>query len=433
MDFTYLDYFNYYLKEFCNEIIANFPDFEKGVVSNYRELLETKQSKNDLYVKYFVSKVNDYMEDICNKNEELFVTSRWFNQDTNVQSGLHLLEGVDFVALWNSSHNTDSNKQAIWKYLQLLILLGRNVVPNREEVLEILNGVGGQVYAPAKVEKTLKGDEDDLDDSGNKPDIFGLGNLSSLAGLMGMGSGEMPDLSSLVSTLGSALSNIDMSEITKQMQAAQQEAENNLNAATTDTNTEGATNTEATTDTNETTENTDTNTDETTDTAINIEEGATTEEASATEEEGSGLSASTTNLFTDLAKEMTSTFDFSSLEGEGDQPANMGDVFSKFLSGDNPAKLMGLVSKFGSRLQTDVASGKLNQGDLLKDTQKMMAGLQGGDKTDLKRQAENIAKNNPAMVQQAMQMQKQNQRGGDARARLQAKLAAKRAAASSEK
>jgi len=420
MDFTYLDYFNYYLKEFCNEIIANFPDFEKGVVSNYRELLETKQSKNDLYVKYFVSKVNDYMEDICNKNEELFVASRWFNQDTNVQGGLHLLEGVDFVALWNSSHNTDTNKQAIWKYLQLLVLLGRNVVPNRDEVLEILNGVGGQVYAPAKVEKTLKGDDDDLDDSGNKPDIFGLGNLSSLAGLMGMGSGEMPDLSSLVSTLGSALSNIDMSEITKQMQAAQQEAENNLDAKTTDTN--------ETTDTN--TDETTTDTNETTDTAINIEETATTEEGSATEE-GPGLSASTTNLFTDLAKEMTSTFDFSSLEGEGDQPANMGDVFSKFLSGDNPAKLMGLVSKFGSRLQTDVASGKLNQGDLLKDTQKMMAGLQGGDKSDLKRQAENIAKNNPAMVQQAMQMQKQNQRGGDARARLQAKLAAKRAAAAS--
>lgn len=422
MDFTYLDYFNYYLKEFCNEIIANFPDFEKGVVSNYRELLETKQSKNDLYVKYFVSKVNDYMEDICNRNTELFVPSRWFNKDTNVQGGLQLLEGVDFVALWNSSHNTESNQQAIWKYLQLLVLLGRNVVPNREEILEILNNVGGQVYAPAKVERTLKGEEDDLEDAGNKPDIFGLGNLAGLAGLAGLGSGEMPDLSSIISSLGSALGNIDMSEITKQMEAAQQEAEERLDDGNTDTTDESTT---TTTDESTSTETTGT---ETTDEGVNQE----------TQEGGNGLSSSTTNLFTDLAKEMTSTFDFSSLEGEGEQPANMGDVFSKFLSGDNPAKLMGLVSKFGSRLQKDVASGKLNQGDLLKDTQKMMSGLQQGvnpastGNQDLKRQAENIAKNNPALVQQAMQMQRQSQRGGDARARLQAKLAAKRAAAAEE-
>ena len=36
MEFTNLDYFNYYLKEFCNELIANFPDFEKNIVANYR-------------------------------------------------------------------------------------------------------------------------------------------------------------------------------------------------------------------------------------------------------------------------------------------------------------------------------------------------------------------------------------------------------------
>jgi hypothetical protein len=393
MEYTNLEYFNYYLKEFCNELIANFPDVEKAIVANYRELLEAQQTKNDLYVKYFVSKVNDYMEDICNRNTELFVPSRWFNEETKVQGGLYLLEGVDFVALWNSSHNNETTQQAIWKYLQLLVLLGRKVVPNRDEVLDILNGVGGQVYAPAKVEKTLKGEDDNLEDAGNKPDILGLGNIAGLAGLMGIGGGEMPDLSGIVKTLGDALGNIDMSEITKQMEAAQASAVDGMDGS----------------------EGTDTTSETTT-----TEGGETTTE---------GITSSTTNLFTDLAKEMTETFDFSSLEGN--EPANMGEAFSKFLSGDNPAKLMGLVGKFGSKLQQDVASGKINQGDLLKDTQKMMAGLQGGDANALKKQAQKMAKENPALAQQMQQMQRQNQShgGGDTRARLQAKLAAKRAAA----
>jgi hypothetical protein len=401
MEYTNLEYFNYYLKEFCNELIANFPDVEKSIVANYRELLEAKQTKNDLYVKYFVSKVNDHMEDICNRNTELFVPARWFNEETKVQGGLYLLEGVDFVALWNSSHNNETTQQAIWKYLQLLVLLGRKVVPNRDEVLDILNGVGGQVYAPAKVEKTLKGEDDNLEDAGNKPDILGLGNIAGLAGLMGIGGGEMPDLSGIVKTLGDALGNIDMSEITKQMEEAQANAVGGM-------------------DSSETTESDETTTDG---------EGTTTQSATTSESSTEGMSSSTTNLFTDLAKEMTETFDFSSLEGN--EPANMGEAFSKFLSGDNPAKLMGLVGKFGSKLQQDVASGKINQGDLLKDTQKMMAGLQGGDANALKKQAQKMAKENPALAQQMQQMQRQNQShgGGDTRSRLQAKLAAKRAAA----
>jgi hypothetical protein len=429
MDFTYLDYFNYYLKEFINEITSNFPDFEKNVVANYRELLESKQSKNDLYVKYFISKVNDYMEDICNRNTELFVLSRWFNEDTKVQGGLFLLEGVDFVALWNSSYNTELNQQAIWKYLQLLVLLGRRIVPNREEILEILNGVGGQVYAPAKVEKTLKGNDDNLDDSGNTPDVLGLGNLASLAGLMGIGSGEMPDLSSIVKTLGDVLGNFDMTEITKQMQEAQQEAEQKVdnNISESETTTDESENT--TQESGTTTDESETTTDESETTTDESE--TTTQESGTTQNENKeSLSSSTTNLFTDLAKEMTETFDFSSLEGE--QPSNMGEAFSKFLSGNNPAKLMGLVSKFGSKLQKEVTSGNINQNDLLRDTQKMMSGLQGGDATKIKKQAEQMAKSNPALAQQMQQMRKQNQSQGDTRTRLQAKLASKRSTQNSD-
>jgi hypothetical protein len=407
MEFTNLDYFNYYLKEFCNELIANFPDFEKNIVANYRELLESKQSQNSLYAKYFVSKVNDYMDKICGKDETLFNPENYVDKESGLVGTLVFLEGIDFLKLWQSSTNNDANKQAIWKYLQLLVLLGRKVVPNNEEVMNILNSVGGEVYVPAKVEKTLKGKEEDLEDAGNQPDIFGLGGLAGMAGLAGLGSGEMPDLSSMVKTLGDALGSIDLSAMTAEMEKAQADAVNNMDNS---------------------------NTEETV-SSENVEDsGDLTNGCSQSNGEGEtntnqmpglpNLGGVTGNLFTDLAKEMASTFDFSSVEKE--EPKNMGEAFSKFMSGDNPAKLMGLVSKFGGRLQNDISSGKVNQADLLKDTTAMMAGLQGGG-ANLKKQAKKMAKNNPQMAQMAQQMARQ-QSGGSTKERLRAKLEAKRKA-----
>jgi len=45
MDYTYTDYFNYYLKEFLNEIINNFPETKPNVLSNYREILEGRNER----------------------------------------------------------------------------------------------------------------------------------------------------------------------------------------------------------------------------------------------------------------------------------------------------------------------------------------------------------------------------------------------------
>ena len=407
MEFTNLDYFNYYLKEFCNELIANFPDFEKNIVANYRELLESKQSQNSLYAKYFVSKVNDYMDKICGKDETLFNSENYVDKESGLVGSLVFLEGVDFLKLWQSSTNNDANKQAIWKYLQLLVLLGRKVVPNNEEVMNIINSVGGEVYVPAKVEKTLKGKEEDLEDAGNQPDIFGLGSLAGMAGLAGLGSGEMPDLSSMVKTLGDALGSIDLSAMTAEMEKAQANAVNNMD----NSNTEGTESSE--------------NVEDSGDLTNGCSQSNGGGENNANQMPGlPNLGGATGNLFTDLAKEMASTFDFSSVEKE--EPKNMGEAFSKFMSGDNPAKLMSLVSKFGGRLQNDISSGKVNQADLLKDTTAMMAGLQGGG-ANLKKQAKKMAKNNPQMAQMAQQMARQ-QSGGSTKDRLRAKLEAKRKA-----
>lgn len=393
MDFTYLDYFNYYLKEFCNQITANFPDFERGLVENYRPLLESKQCKNDLYVKCFISKVNNYMDKICAKDQTLFEPASYVDKETGLVAGLFLLEGVDFLKLWASSFNTAENQESIWKYLQLLTIIGRKIVPNKAEVLEMLNSVGTQVQAPAKVEKTLLGADEDLGDAGNKPDMFGLGNLASLAGLMGLGGGSSAEgggLTDMLKSVGDMFSGIDLKGIAEEMQKAQEVGEAKAETLT-------------------------------------GEEQEQSESGSETpSEQGTGAA---TNLFVDMAQEMANTFDFSQLESGG-QPANMADAFKKLMSGDNPKKIAGLISKFGNKIQGELASGKLNHADLLKQTTQMMPGA-GGNMDELKKQAEKMMKANPGLAAQAEQLRKQQQKssqGGMTKDRLRAKLEAKRQA-----
>lgn len=409
MDYTYLDYFNYYLKEFCNQITANFPDFERGLVENYRPLLESKQCKNDLYVKCFISKVNNYMDKICAKDQTLFEPANYIDKETGLVAGLFLLEGVDFLKLWGTSFNTAENQASIWKYLQLLTIIGRKIVPNKAEVLEMLNSVGTQVHAPAKVEKTLLGADEDLGDAGNKPDMFGLGNLASLAGLMGLGGGgDGGGLTDMLKSVGDMFSGIDLKGLAEEMQKAQEVGEAK---AETLSGEEGASNP---------TEEGQANT------SGGEGQGAT--------EQGSGAA---TNLFVDMAQEMASTFDFSQLESV-DQPANMADAFKKLMSGDNPKKIAGLISKFGNKIQSEMASGKLNHADLLKQTTQMMPGMGGanGSMDDLKEQAEKMMKANPGLAAQAEQLRKQQQKssqGGMTKDRLRAKLEAKRQAEQGEK
>lgn len=393
MEYTFLDYFNYYLKRFVSELTTNFPDAEKNLVANYRELLEGRAEKSEIYVKYFISRVNDYMELIGTQNPELFNPAKYVDAKSGVVSSLVLIEGVNMLELWNSTYNNDENKANIWKYLQLLVLFGRRVVPNNTEVMDILNSVGGQVAVPAKVEKTLHGKPDDVDGAGNAPDMLGLGGLASLAGMMGIGSGSMPDLSGIVKTLGETLGNLDMSGLVSEMEKAQDEAVSSMDGATPD--------------------------------GTSAETSASAETSSNAETSSSDNSATgpkVPSLFTDLAKEMAETFDFNNLEGQ-EPPKNIGEAFQKFMSGDNPAKLMGLVSKFGNKLQGDIAKGKVNHADLLKETMGMMSGVTDAEK--MKKQAQAFAKSNPAAAEQLRKQQLSSSAGGKTQDRLKAKLAAR--------
>jgi hypothetical protein len=167
------------------------------------------------------------------------------------------------------------------------------------------------------------------------------------------------------------------------------------------------------------------------------EGGATGEGVSASSNVTSEGNGGGMNLFSELAKEMSETFDFEELEKGGDQPKNVGEALQKFMSGNNPTKLMNMVNKFGNKLQTDIASGKVNQQDLLKETLGMMSNIQNnaGNPDALRREAEKLVANNPELKASLGNMRNPHAGGasGATADRLRAKLEQRKQKENNEK
>jgi hypothetical protein len=71
MDYTYIDYFNYYLKEYLSELVNTFPETRESILSNYRSLLEGKDDKNDIYAKCYYTKINNFLQKIQQINQKI--------------------------------------------------------------------------------------------------------------------------------------------------------------------------------------------------------------------------------------------------------------------------------------------------------------------------------------------------------------------------
>ena len=441
MDYTYLDYFNYYLKEYLSELVNTFPETRDPILANYRPLLEGTNDKNDIYAKCYYTKINNFLTQIAKKDETLFETT-----------GKIFIEGVDLYSIWNHSDATAENRTAIWKYLQILMILGRKIMPNHKEIVDILNKVSnGDVLIPAKVEQTLATkDTDEVEDT---PGVFGLGDiasslggLSSLASGLGLGgSGGGGGLSGLMSSLGlgggggeggglgglGGLGDIgnlmngvkDMftnpeftnamnqlaQQFTPQEQGQGQDNSGNLEHKQQDL------------------ENSESKHSENCEDGEDGEDGCCEHHKSQKESDSSNTTNATESnsssspnappsmfnnpLFSELASEIGNTFDFAEMEKDG-KPQNIGDALGRFMSGNNPAKLMELVGKFGSKLQNEVKNGNINPADLLKQTMSAAGGQQNLEKM----------MSDPKVKAKMNQMQAQSQGQNATRDRLRAKL-----------
>lgn len=124
---TYNEKFNFYLGTFLKELLTIFPEHKELLEKNYSEVLENENLSSDKYVKEYMLVVSPYHTDISQKNNKLFLG------DTE----LKFLKDLDFRELWTKDLS-ETTRENVWKYLQTLYVLGRNIVTNDEDVNKMI-------------------------------------------------------------------------------------------------------------------------------------------------------------------------------------------------------------------------------------------------------------------------------------------------------
>ena len=66
----------------------------------------------------------------------------------------------------------------------------------------------------------------------------------------------------------------------------------------------------------------------------------------------------TDGLIGNLAKELAEDINMDDLNLDIGEDENVGDIFSKIMSGDNPMKFMNLIQNVGSKIQSKVRGWK---------------------------------------------------------------------------
>lgn len=294
---TYTEKFNYYLSVFLKEMTTIFPEYQENINTHYGDLLnsESESCNSEKYVKGYMTVIKPYHSQIATKDDKIF---------KGVDS-INLLQSIDFREVWTKDIN-DNTRENIWKYLQTLIVIGKKVVGDDNEIDSLL-----EKFKTDAVESVENNKESS--DNGEDEMLSMLKNMSTLT--------QDPE-ESLPDTSESEMKNL-------------------------------------------------------------FEGG----------------------IISDIAKELTTELDLENLD-MGD-PKNMNEAFANLMGGGGGGgqnNFFNLITKVGEKIQNKVQNGEVQQGDLMKEAQKMMGGLKNPEKIA------NIMKN------------KQQQQGGATKDRLKKKL-----------
>ena len=122
---TNIEYFNYTLKLFVNDIIKIKPEYEETLKDYYGDLLSKDVCNDDKHIKRYMRKTTDLKTLISTKDDSLFKES------------IILLKNIDFQELWNSGINDDT-KNKIWEYLQTLYVLGETIISDSDKIKNLV-------------------------------------------------------------------------------------------------------------------------------------------------------------------------------------------------------------------------------------------------------------------------------------------------------
>ena len=157
---TYVEKFNYYLSIFLNEINNIYPEYQDTVVKHFSELLQPEgvsDNSNQTYVKQYMTVIKPHLSSVASKNEKLFKGLEPIN----------LLPEIDFRDVWSKDINQNT-RENIWKYLQTLVVIGKKIVGDDDEIDDLLEKFNSQ---KDKTDKTEKTEESSGETSSEQPEI----------------------------------------------------------------------------------------------------------------------------------------------------------------------------------------------------------------------------------------------------------------------
>ena len=123
---TNIEYFNYNLKRFVNDIIKIFPDLEQELREYYSVILTEESSNEDKFIKRYMRKLGDKKELISQKNDDLFAEP------------IFILKSVDFKELMSHEKMNDVIKDTIWDYIQTLFVIGETIVSDSNSIQKLV-------------------------------------------------------------------------------------------------------------------------------------------------------------------------------------------------------------------------------------------------------------------------------------------------------
>jgi len=154
--------FNSMMDEFLNELIQTFPE-EKSLKLEVTKFHTLRKANSKKVVEGFMNAIGPYQNDIQNKNESIMK-----------RTDIEFLNKMNINKWWTKdlSNNT---KDAIWSYLQTLIMLGTTITSIPDEMLRTIETVA---------EKCASSMDGNSDGAPNMSALFSglqtmMGNLSS--------------------------------------------------------------------------------------------------------------------------------------------------------------------------------------------------------------------------------------------------------------
>lgn len=152
------DNFPVVLKDFTNDLSLTFPE--------YKYLWESMPETPEPIYHYCLGVYPERFFDILYQNDEIF--------DSASEINTHFLPNIDFKILFNTEGISETTKEAIWKYLQLILITIMSGIKDKSgfgESMGLFEGID-ESELESKLTETIHGLNDFFKNIGNDFDSF---------------------------------------------------------------------------------------------------------------------------------------------------------------------------------------------------------------------------------------------------------------------